>query len=212
MMEERNCDKEMAKITLQDPFNEKEKKSKGKWPMKSKGSFQNFGGKESQNSKYSTCQKGNSNYDKNDGQGNFIGDRKRIDKSNMQCFICQRFSHFAREWNANKKEPQWDEAKVARQEFDKENSFLVMITERECSNSRLRDNINNGFGNAAKACCNRLHKSYNRLQAEENVMMSMKGAIQCYLFPLRFDLGVFSSDFLNKRVVDYRVYSTAYSR
>lgn len=48
-MKEWNNDKAKAKIALQARFNEKDKRAKGKWPMKNKGNFQNFGGKESQN-------------------------------------------------------------------------------------------------------------------------------------------------------------------
>lgn len=47
MMDERNCDKAKAEIALQACFNGKDKKSKGKQPMKSKGNFQNFGERES---------------------------------------------------------------------------------------------------------------------------------------------------------------------
>lgn len=54
-MEEKNGDKAKAKITLQARFIERNKKAKGKWPMnKDRGNFQNFGGRESQNSKNST--------------------------------------------------------------------------------------------------------------------------------------------------------------
>lgn len=53
---------------------------------------------------------------------------KRFDKSNKQCYKCQRFRHFAKECNTNKKESQRDETKVATQEFDEENTLLVMIT------------------------------------------------------------------------------------
>lgn len=80
------------------------------------------------NSKNLTCQRGESNCNKNDGQGNFIGGKKRFDKSKKQCFKCQRFDHFVRECNVNKNEPQGNNAKVERQDFDKENTLLVMIT------------------------------------------------------------------------------------
>lgn len=83
--------------------------------MKSRKNFQNFSGRESLSFKNSTCQKGERSYNKNDGQNNFRGERRRIDQSKMQCFICQNFGHFPRECNANKKEPQVDEAKVERQ-------------------------------------------------------------------------------------------------
>lgn len=151
-MEERNDDKEKAEITLQARFNEKDKRVKGKWPMKSNGNFQNFGGRESQSSKNSTCQRSERSCNKNGGQGNFRGERKRIDKSKMQYFNCQRFDHFSKERNANKTESQGDEAKVARQYFDKENTLLFMITERGCTSS-------SNFKNVAEIC-------YNQLQAE----------------------------------------------
>lgn len=38
-MKERNIDKAKAKIALQARFNEKDRRSKGKWSMKSNGSF-----------------------------------------------------------------------------------------------------------------------------------------------------------------------------
>lgn len=90
----------------------------------------------SQNSKNSTCQRGESGY-KHGGHDNFRDERKRFDKSKEQRYKCQRFSHFAKECNANKKESQRDEAKVSRREFDKENTLLVMITEVNCSSIQL---------------------------------------------------------------------------
>lgn len=42
MMKGRNCDKAKAEIALQARFNKKDKKSKGKWPMKSIGNFHIF--------------------------------------------------------------------------------------------------------------------------------------------------------------------------
>lgn len=113
-MGEINYDKKKAEIALQACFNEKDKRLKEKWPLKSKGNFHNFGGRESQNSKILTCQRGDSNCNKNDGQGNFRGEKKRFDRSKKQCFKCQRFGHFVRVCNVNKKEPQGDEAKVER--------------------------------------------------------------------------------------------------
>lgn len=112
-MKERNYTKAKAGITLQARFNEKDKKSKEKNPMKSRGSFPNFGGRESQSSKNLACQKGERSCNKIGGQGNFKGERRRIDKSKIQCFGCKKFCHFARESNANNKEPQLDEEKVS---------------------------------------------------------------------------------------------------
>ncbi|XP_058733984.1 uncharacterized protein LOC131605670 [Vicia villosa] len=49
-MDERSNDKAKEEVALQARFNEKSKKSKGKWLVKNKGNFQKFGGKDSQNS------------------------------------------------------------------------------------------------------------------------------------------------------------------
>ena len=160
-MDDINNDKVKSEITLQASFNEKDKRSKGKWPRKSKWKFQNLGGRESQNSKILNFQKGERICNKNGGKDNYRSERKRIGKSKVQCFNCQRLGHFTKECNETKKEYQGDETKAARQEFDKENTLLVMITKGECSSSRLRDNNNNCFGNTSETCCNRLYKSCN---------------------------------------------------
>lgn len=65
------------------------------------------------------------------------GGRRVVDKSNMQYYNCQKLGNFAKECNSNKKEPQEDEGKVVRQEFDDEVTLLVMTTEGECISSRL---------------------------------------------------------------------------
>jgi hypothetical protein len=46
---------------------------------------------------------GESSYNKNGGQRNFRGEKKRLDKRKKKCHKCKRFGHFARECNANKK-------------------------------------------------------------------------------------------------------------
>lgn len=74
-----------------------------------------------------------------------------IDNSSVHCFNCPKLGHFTRECNYNKKEPQENEARVARQEFGDENTFLVMIIEEEyISSSKLQDNNNSSLKNAAK--------------------------------------------------------------
>ncbi|XP_073221582.1 uncharacterized protein [Cicer arietinum] len=70
-MDERGNDKAKAEVALQARFNEKNKKSKGKWPSRGKKNFQNFDGKESQNSR-----KGEGS-SKGEGQDNY----KPFDKS-----------------------------------------------------------------------------------------------------------------------------------
>lgn len=102
-MEDRNNDKAKVEIAMQSCFNKKDKKLKGNWSVKSKGNFQNFGGRKSQNSIGSTCKKGESSWNKNGSQGNCGGEKKIFGKSKSNCFNCQRFGHFARYCNLNKK-------------------------------------------------------------------------------------------------------------
>ena len=49
-MDERGADKVKAEIALQARFNEKNKRSKGKFAARGKSNFQNFGSNDSQNS------------------------------------------------------------------------------------------------------------------------------------------------------------------
>lgn len=62
-------------------------------------------------------------------------------------------------------------AKVTRQECDDENTLLVMITERECSSGMSQDNYKRQQ-QANRAGC-------NRLEAEENAMVTTKEVVQC---------------------------------
>lgn len=41
----------------------------------------------------------------------------------MYCFSFQKFEYFVSECNVNKKEPQENEARVARQEYNSENTL-----------------------------------------------------------------------------------------
>lgn len=88
---------------------------------KGRRNFKNFGGRESRNSKNSIFQKGENSGNMTSGSnnsrgGNLIGRGGRImvDKSNVQCYNCQKLDHFVRECNAKKKEPQEHEARGAR--------------------------------------------------------------------------------------------------
>jgi hypothetical protein len=105
-MDERGNDKAKAEVALQARLNEKNKRSKGKWSSRSKKNFQNFGGKDPQNSK-GLKGEGSS---KEGNQSAY----KPLDKSSMKCYNCQRFRHFSRECRSKRKENDADEAKVAR--------------------------------------------------------------------------------------------------
>ncbi|XP_050888533.1 uncharacterized protein LOC127093634 [Lathyrus oleraceus] len=142
----RGADKAKAEITLQARFNEKNKRSKGKFAARGKSNFQNFGSNDSQNSKHSTSEKGESS-SKDSGHSN--GFKKR-DMSKVQCYKCRKFGHFANSCRGKSNENHNNEAKVAREEVDDEDTLLVMITEESYgitdvpgsnySSDSLRDN------------------------------------------------------------------------
>ncbi|XP_050902007.1 uncharacterized protein LOC127109385 [Lathyrus oleraceus] len=124
-MDERGTDKAKAEITLQACFNEKNKRSKGKFAARGKSNFQNFGSNDSQNSKHSTSEKGESSF-KNSGHGN--GFKKR-DMSKVQCYKCRKFGHFANSCRGKSNENHNNEAKVGREEVDDEDTLLVITEE-----------------------------------------------------------------------------------
>ncbi|XP_050885146.1 uncharacterized protein LOC127088269 [Lathyrus oleraceus] len=123
-MEERDTDKAKSEIALQARFNQKNKRSKGKFAARGKSKFQNFGSNDSQNSKYLTSEKGESS-SKDSGHSN--GFKKR-DMSKVQCYKCRKFGHFANSCRGKSNENHNNEAKVAREEVDDEDTLLVMIT------------------------------------------------------------------------------------
>ncbi|GAU23070.1 hypothetical protein TSUD_183690 [Trifolium subterraneum] len=118
-MNERAAGKAKAEVTLQAQPN-KEKKNKGKWNgNKGKGGYNNNGAKNSQDES-SNSQKFNNNHGNsrggynNRGRGG-RGGYKGFDKSNIQCYNCQKYGHFADECYGEKKEPE-NNVRLAKQE------------------------------------------------------------------------------------------------
>ncbi|XP_050876974.1 uncharacterized protein LOC127080718 [Lathyrus oleraceus] len=124
-MDERGADKAKAEIALQAHLNEKNQRSKGKFAARGKSNFQNFGSNDSQNSKHLTSEKGESS-SKDSGHNN--GFKKR-DMSKVQCYKCRKFGHFTNSCRGKSNENHNNEAKVAREEVDDDDTLLVMIKE-----------------------------------------------------------------------------------
>ncbi|GAU15782.1 hypothetical protein TSUD_235980 [Trifolium subterraneum] len=118
--------------------NNQAKRGKGKWSgNRGRGGYQGSNAKDSQ-------ENGNPNQ-KNGGRGGFNGNHrggrggrngrggfngyKGFDKSNVQCYNCQKYGHFADECRS-KNESQDDEARVAKQD-ESENPVMLMVTTKE---------------------------------------------------------------------------------
>ncbi|XP_058759895.1 uncharacterized protein LOC131633199 [Vicia villosa] len=138
-MGERGNYKANAEIALQARFNEKSKGSKGKWASKEKQRSQNYVGGDSQNSKVSMGQKGESSNSNGYGDRSNAKGGKPRDMSKIQCRDCKKLGHFQEKCDAKQWESKGDEAKVARKEVDDEDTLLMMITEKFGGNTEVLD-------------------------------------------------------------------------
>ncbi|GAU26253.1 hypothetical protein TSUD_224440 [Trifolium subterraneum] len=133
-------EKSKNEVALQ-AHNNQAKKGKGKWSgNRGRGGYQGSNAKDNQ-------ENGNPNQN-NGGRGGFNGNHrggrggrggrngrggfngyKGFDKSNVQCYNCQKYGHFADECRS-KNESQDDEARVAKQD-ESENPVMLMVTTKE---------------------------------------------------------------------------------
>ena len=98
-MEKRNVDKEKVEVALQARFTRKDKKKKGKWSLnRGRGNYHNNGGKDSQNFNNATFQAIAK-------VATIEEDGKMNDKSNVQCYNCQKLGYFAHKCHTNKNDP-----------------------------------------------------------------------------------------------------------
>lgn len=116
---------EVALLSQSRPEGNKNKKGKGKWKgdqgkKRDGGKFQSEQPPSNQRGESSSSRGGS-----NGGRG-----RGKRDKSNIQCYNCQKWGHFASECYFNdKKDSQKDEAKFAQE--DDEDVMMLMVTQNE---------------------------------------------------------------------------------
>lgn len=142
-MNERFTEKLKFEVALQAQ-SVKDRKGKGKWNgNRGRGNHHNSYGRTSQSDQGSTSNiqrgdgSGSSNggpngYSRGGGNSRGRGGKKKFNRSNVQCYSCQKYGHFADQCYANKRDTSEDDAKFAKQDDDE---VLLMVTTTEEINS-----------------------------------------------------------------------------
>ena len=110
---------------------------------------------------------------KGSGQGN---NTKKFDKGGVKYYNCQKLGHFVKECNVKSKENQGDEAKVARQEVDDDNTLLVMIIEENYGMEKLLDNNSSNCQKLGSSVCSA--ENYAKTHSERNTMVTIRDGTQ----------------------------------
>ncbi|XP_050877523.1 uncharacterized protein LOC127081294 [Lathyrus oleraceus] len=171
-LDERGADKVKVEIALQACFNEKNKRSKGKFAARGKSNFQNFGTNDLQNSKHSTSEKGEYS-SKDNGHSN--GFKKR-DVSKVQCYKCRKFGHFANSCRGKSNENHNNEAKVTREEVDDEDTLLVMITEGSYGITDVPGSSYNSESLRDNSCI--VPENSEKMHSDRNVLVTVRDGVQ----------------------------------
>jgi len=140
-MNERVSEKSKTEVALQAQ-SVKDKKEKGKWNgNRGRANHRNSNGRFGDQGSTSNNQRGDGSgssnggsngYSKGGGNSRGRGGKKKFNRSNVQCYNCQKFGHFADQCYATKKDNSEDDAKFARQDDDE---VLLMVTTTEEANS-----------------------------------------------------------------------------
>ncbi|XP_050897433.1 uncharacterized protein LOC127104287 [Lathyrus oleraceus] len=154
----RGADKAKAEIALQARFNEKNKRSKGKFTARGKSNFQNSGLNDSS---------------KDSGHSN--GFKKR-DVSKVQCYKCRKFGHFANSCRGKSNENHNNEAKVAREEVVDEDTLLVMITEGTYG---ITDVPGNSYSSESLRDSNcTVSENSEKMHSDRNALVTVRDGVQ----------------------------------
>ncbi|XP_050888925.1 uncharacterized protein LOC127094097 [Lathyrus oleraceus] len=148
-MDKRGADKAKEEIALQARFNEKNKRSKGKFAARGECSS------------------------KDSGHSN--GFKKR-DVSKVQCYKCRKFGHFTNSCRGKSNENHNNEVKVAREEVDDEDTLLVMITEGSYGITDVPGSSYRSESLRDSSCI--VPENSEKMHSDQNVLVTVRDGVQ----------------------------------